>query len=112
MVPAEIKSKLRLAFDKLSDTRIDLNNYEGSLFEVACEIFTSETFVAGIADTLLDEGSIDLDHRIILEYPLILNSTFWVCTDGQTFDLTQDLLLLDLAAKVEKLRQICTKGLV
>src|SRR5688572_20329708 len=96
IVSSEKESKLKLAFEKLADTKVDLNGYDGSLFEVACEIFTSETFVAGIADTILDGGRIALSHKVVAESPLILDRTFWVRKDGETFDLKQDVVLLDL----------------
>lgn len=109
MVSSEIKRKLKIAFENLANTNVDLNSYKGKLFDVACEIFTSETFVAGIADTLIDGGKIDSKDRIILKSSFILNGSFWVCNNGQIFDLAKDLQLLELASKMENLRQICAK---
>jgi hypothetical protein len=107
MVSAKVKRDLEIAFKDLANTSVDLDLYSGKLLSVAFDVFTSDTFIAGIADKILSGDTVDNNDRIILAKPLILDEICWVTNNGQTVDIKDDKLLFELAQKIENLRKIC-----
>ncbi|MGI8544189.1 MAG: hypothetical protein ACR2MD_12045 [Aridibacter sp.] len=108
MVSAKIKKDLEIAYKDLANTSVDLDSYDGQLLSLAFDIFTSDTFIAGIAEKILSGDCINNDDRIILIKPLIVDDVYWVTNSGQVIDINDDKPLFELAKKIETVRKICS----
>ena len=50
--------RLRRLFSQMKIGGIRIADYEGDLEDVVADMFTKDTFIAGIASTLLDGGDV------------------------------------------------------
>lgn len=107
MVSPEAMKDLKAALEGLGSAFVDINSYSGELLAAAFDVYTTDTFIAGIADKIISGHMISDVDRAILAKPLIFDRVFWITSSGQTIDIKDDPLLLDLAQKVELLREKC-----
>jgi hypothetical protein len=109
MVSSKVRKDLEVAFEELASTSVDIHVYNGQLLDTAFDVFTANTFIAGVADKVLSGDAVDDSDRMILATPLILNQTFWVMNCGQAINIENDQPLFELAQKIEKVRELCLK---
>ena len=83
MVSPELLKEVEERFDVLSQSSIEPGNYTGSLFDVAFEITTADTFVAGVASKIIDRDRLTKQDKAIVQRPLLLEGRWWQCDDGQ-----------------------------
>ena len=88
---------------------LDLKAFTGQLADVAFEITTAESFLAGIASALLERGVMDPSHRVVLEKEF-LRGTTWNLGDGARVDLSSAPELLQAARAVQELRDECLRS--
>jgi|SRR5882724_1614113 len=110
MVPTKVLEELRQLYE--SDERvIDLANYAGSLFDVAFDVITADTFVAGIASKIVDRDIVTAEERIAVDVPFLLEDRWWRRDDGQLFDLQPHAEIHKVAISIEYLRGKCSDAL-
>jgi hypothetical protein len=101
---------LRNLFTQLQTCKIRVRDYrESAAFDAAFSIKTADTFIAGIADTILSGKTIPIEHRAILEREFIRSRKMWVMEDGSPFDLSSFPELLNWATIIESVRNECLK---
>ena len=103
------QSTLKMAFDKLRNTKISVLNYQGELKNVVFDMATAESFIAGIADQVLGGQPIAAEHRSGLAQE-VFNGTAWLSTDGERFDLTASPELLEYAQAIDDARKACVNA--
>jgi hypothetical protein len=82
------------------------NCYKGEIKELVFELLDAETFVAGIASTLLEGQCPERAAMPILETTFLFG-TCWMRRDGSQFDLRATPEVLDHARRVEALKDAC-----
>ena len=103
-------SRVRQLFDGLQPSDINPNRYQGAIQQVVFELFDAETFVAGIASTLLEGERPERAAISILETTFLLG-TNWMRRDGSQFDLRTMPEILARARRVEDLKEACAATL-
>lgn len=111
MVSSELMRELQERFDALARSVIEPGNYTGSLFDVAFEITTADTFVAGVASKIIDGDRMTKEDESIVQRPLLLEGRRWQCEDGSVFDLNKSPEIKRVALAVEQLRATCATAL-
>lgn len=111
MVSPELMSELQERFDTLAQSVIEPGNYTGSLFDVAFEITTADTLVAGVASQIIDGHQITQKHKAIVQRPFLLEGRWWQRDDGSVFDLGGNPEINRVALAVEQLRATCATAL-
>lgn len=107
MVSTKIMNQLRDAYEIAKNSKAPrLSNYSIILQKVLEDIFSTESFIAGIADTLLTRGEISSKKIKILKRPLLQGSC-WEYVDGRSYDLIGIPEILEYAKGVEKIRILC-----
>jgi hypothetical protein len=110
MVSTKVLNELRRLYD--SDERVfDIHECRDRLFDVALEINTTDSFVAGIASKILDQGKVTAKERLFISKPLLEEGTLWRCDDGETFDLGPHPEVMRVVTGLEKLRVKCEEAL-
>ena len=89
---------------------MNIHSYTGTPFDVAFEINTEDSFLAGIAIRILEEEKISRLDRKLLKNPR-LSENNWRCDDGQLFDLEPYPEILSAARGVEEFRSKCQQAL-
>jgi hypothetical protein len=112
LVPTQLMNKTRLQdmYDELSHRPINVAAYDGEFGDVAFDICTADTFVAGIAATLLEGRRPDASHRCVCEREN-LTGPYWALDDGRRVDLRPVPELYTHARLVEALRRECLRRL-
>ena len=103
-------NRVQQLFDGLQASDINPNRYQGEIQQVVFELFDAETFVAGIASTLLDGERPERAAILILETTFLLG-THWMRRDGSEFDLRALPEILERARRVEELKEACAATL-
>lgn len=111
MVSSKLEDHLKSMAIELSNQSISLYKYKGDDAEIAFDIVTSDTFIAGIADKLIERISLSTEETSLLEKKLLVNGE-WFCNDGHTHSLNHLPELKKYAGKIEELRIICRKILM
>ena len=111
MVSAKMIVEIKRKYQALSNKRIDIHQYSGPLFDVAFEITSADSFVAGVASKLLDRDSITREERILISTQVLLDGRLWRRDSGELFDLHSYAEIKDLAVSIENLRAICYEAL-
>lgn len=111
MVSSELRAAVKLAFAALEDQKLDIHQYSPPLFDVVFEIFSADSFIAGVAGKILDREPIALEERAILERPLLHDRRWWRRDNGELFDLEPYREVSDAANAIEDLRTRCKAAL-
>lgn len=111
MVSTEMMAAVKLAFDALEDQQLDIHRYSPPLSDVIFEIFSADSFIAGIAGKILDRDSISPEERTILDRPLLTDRRWWLRDNGELFDLQPHQEISNAANAVEDLRAKCKAAL-
>jgi hypothetical protein len=109
MVPARMSMKqarLRDSCHRLQACSIALNDYSGSLLDIAFDLITVDTFVAGLASKILDRQTLTPQERQILLPPFLAGS-IWNGHEIRHADLTGFPELLAYAQAIEQARVSC-----
>lgn len=110
MVPPQaLIRQLQDAFVTLNALHFDVHDHKGQMFDVAFEIVTIETAIAGIADTLLSGGGIPREHLEILRSPALSKENRMRLQDGAEVDLSDHPVLLSHLRAIERLRSVCLR---
>jgi hypothetical protein len=102
-VRTKLLRELDRLFNNTGQRSFDIHNYTGQALDVAFEINTVDTFIAGIASRIIDQERITRTHRKILNEER-LSGTDWRCFDGVLFSLKEYPELYTAASGVEELR--------
>jgi len=104
---------LRRLFDELRGFSLELKRYRGQpeLRDVAFDLTTADTFLAGVAATLLERAPVNEGHRRVAA-DVQLHGTSWRALDGVVTDLASHPELLAYARRLEQLRQACSAQLL
>jgi len=102
--------EIKELYDALAKQSLDIHQYSGRLAEVVFDIFTVDSFVAGIASKLLDRRAISAEERAFVARPMFLDDRWWRCEDGQLFDIRSDASVKIVAETVERLRRKCDEA--
>ena len=108
-----VRTKALRDLNRVFDTgkrSIDIHNYIDQAFDVAFEITTADTFIAGIASKILDRERVTKADRKILN-DVRLSGTDWRCDDGELFNLEPYPEINTAARGVEELRAQCRQAL-
>ena len=101
---------LQTIYDELSQRSLDPAAHEGEFGDAAFEITTADTFIAGIAATLLEGGNPDASHRAVLARERLVGP-HWLLDDGRRVDLRPVQEMYAHARLVERLRRECLRCL-
>jgi hypothetical protein len=99
-------SHLERLFDKLRTTTTQLKDYDGAMAGVALEILTADSFLTGIADTIL---TAHVPNRAIVPYLSqgTLSGSHWQMHNGAVVDLANQPDLLAHARLLDQVRLAC-----
>lgn len=98
---------LKQAFEKACSDSLDIDMFPVIAQDVAFEIVSTETALAGLASQLLDGERPDPGQLAVCQH-IFLRDTVWYSRDGRTFDLRSHDDLLDKALKLLDLRNLIT----
>jgi hypothetical protein len=89
-----------------------VSDYRGSdAFDAVFSLTTADTFLAGIAHTMLSGKAVPFEHRPIVQTQYLRPNGFWVMENGEAFDLSPYPELLNWARIMESVRKECLKQL-
>jgi hypothetical protein len=106
MVPPEMM-KLHELVNHLQGLAPDIHSYPASVGDALFDLFTVDTFVAGIADRLLSGMSVQVASHTVLRTPIPVTNSYWVSDDGREIDLREYPEILAFVQVLEELRQEC-----
>jgi hypothetical protein len=111
MVSPKMRRGVKRCYEALLAESLEIHRYSGTVFDVAFQIITAETFVAGVATKILDREVVSPEEAAVIKNPLVLEGSLWRCDDGQTFDLKPFPQVHRTAIRVESLRAKCYDAL-
>ena len=111
MASFKLITEIGKRYEALMQTSIELGKYNGALFDVAFEITTAETFVAGVASKIVDNNQLTADDRLIVGCSFMLERRWWKCASGSVFDLNEHPEIIRAAIAIEELRSACERAL-
>lgn len=111
MVSSKLIREIGKRYEALMQKSIELGKYNGALFDVAFEITTAETFVAGVASKIVDHNQLTADDKLIVGRPFMLESRWWKRASGSLFDLNEHPEISRAAIAIEELRAACERAL-
>jgi hypothetical protein len=111
MVSSKIKKELEELYQSLAVTSIDLFKYEEESFDVACEITTAESYIAGIADKIIENSRLHESDREILNRVFLTDGNNWLLEGVKAINLKTYPELLQSVEAIEKLRLKCLEAL-
>lgn len=111
MVSPTIIQEIQRRYEAIKHQSLDLHKYSGELFDVACEIITADSFIAGVASKILDGSTIEPIERALAQAPLLIERRLWRRDNGQLVDVSQFDDIYDLANGIETLRSLCDYAL-
>lgn len=100
------QARLRDSCHRLQACSVALNDYSGSLLDIALDLVTVDTFVAGLASKILDSQTLTPQERQILLRPFLTGSV-WNGHEIRLADLTEVPELLAYAQAIEQTRVSC-----
>ena len=103
-------SKLERLFLRLQRSVVDTTTYKGLAAEVAFDLATFDTFVAGTARALLSGRAPTIQDGSVLQRSLPLKGSLWTTESGQQVDLTDFPELLAHATLLESVRKECARS--
>jgi hypothetical protein len=101
------KRDLAEAFKKLASYKTS-GTYTGVIDDAESDIISCDTFVAGIADTILNHKTVPYENRAFLKQVSLVGSSYRL-PDGHEVDLTQEPELLQYARLIEEVRRLCAE---
>jgi hypothetical protein len=102
---------LKELFKRLESTNVDTTMYGSAAGAASFEIATVDTYLAGIASTLLAGGVPSAEAVRFLQTPIPLNGSVWTTEDGKAIDLTEFPELLRAACLLAEVRISCLQGI-
>lgn len=102
--------ELSALYGELSRLHVDPASYRAELADAAFEVLSADTFIAGIASTLLAGKRPDAQHMAVLRRDYLLDAT-WLLSDGRRVDLSLAPELFAHASLVEQVRRECIRCL-
>ena len=101
-------NRLRELYDQMATSSVHAQDYRGAISDVAFDIITADSFLAGIASAIINRNSPDTVHLRSLKRSL-LEGTYWILTNGEKGDLLPYPELLRHARLLEEVRAQCLK---
>jgi hypothetical protein len=111
MVSSKVIAEVKHRYENLKERSIDPHGYSGVLFDIAFEIITADTYIAGIASKILDRESIEPEERALLSKPLLKDGHWWQRPTGEEFDIQECVEMIRVASSIEELREKCNQAL-
>jgi hypothetical protein len=110
MIPAQLQRDLRKCFEDLKAQPLNVNRYDGPEGDLAFDITTADSFVAGILSCILDGATISEQAEAVLREPMLVGQTWCGCQtpDAYLGDLPE---LLKNAEIMERARILCLEAL-
>lgn len=99
-----LRTKLRAAYGLLRQSALDVHGYKGPMFDAAFDLMTTESALAGIADTLISGSRVPQEHAGVLRTSVLSDDTRLNLSDGTTVDLSGTPVLLEHARLLEQIR--------
>lgn len=99
---------LERLFSELERTSLDPSIYVGEIGDAVFDMISADTFIAGIAASLLEGIMPELANRHILTRSLFSGSR-WSLSNGQYIDLSAAEEVQSYARQIECLRQECLR---
>ncbi len=107
MVSSELK-RLDQLFIELKRCYLDIKKYkEDPIFDALFDIVSTDTYVAGIATTLLDGKSVDKSNYIVVTSRYLREKKYWIMVDGREIDISEYEEILKYAEIIEEIRKEC-----
>jgi hypothetical protein len=91
---------------------IDLHKYSEPVFSVVFEMITTDSFIAGIANKILDGEPVNPEEQGLLSFPFFEEERWWQRGHGQMFDLQEYPEVREVAMNIERLRRKCKEILI
>lgn len=110
MASSKVLKELRQLYQNPQERLIELSNYSGAPFDVAFDITTEDTFIAGIASKILDGTGVSWEERQIIGDSR-LEGDRWRGDDDEFFDLGPYPEINAAAKRVEEFRAKCVEAL-
>jgi hypothetical protein len=111
VVSPELTAEIERSFEALQNQKLEIHDYSPPLSHIVFEIYTADSFVAGIASKLLDRDPVRPEERVVVESPLMIDGRWWQCDDGELFDLQAHPEVRETAMAIEDLRVKCKAAL-
>ena len=97
-------------YQQLAKYSVSVHEYSDEWFDVAFDIITAESGIAGIADQILSGTKPSKDQMVVLDKKL-LDGTTWLLLDGRSCDLIKQEILLRHARTIVALQGACKEHL-
>ena len=111
MVSPKLAAEIKRGFEALQNQKLEIHDYGPPLLDVVFEIYTADTFVAGIASKLIDGDPVPQEERVVVASPLMIDGRWWRRDNGEQFDLEPHPEVRDAALEIEDLRIKCKAAL-
>jgi hypothetical protein len=108
MVPSRRIAELQKAYIRLQDHSIESNRYVGSELDLAFDLTTVDTFVAGIASKVLDGESVTPEEILLLNRPFLVGN-IWNGHEVHKSDISGISEMLKYANAIEEVRVILSR---
>jgi hypothetical protein len=106
---ASSKRKVEDAFKAHQALPIRLHDFAGEGNEAAFDLITTDTFIAGVATSLIDGVDVAPEHRKIV-WTSFLAESLYRLSDGRVIDLAPYPALLMFARSLDRLRRVCEEA--
>jgi len=108
MVSSEIR-ELRSGFKKMTKAIIDVNDYHGELSDLAFDLCTTESFIAGLVGRILENDILSDEELRVLAESFIVDGRFWNGPNEQVTELAKSQSLFEFAIELENVRKLCVE---
>jgi hypothetical protein len=102
-----VSGELENLYKKLQETTLDMYQFEGVMFDVAFEMTSVDSYLAGIADTIVDGLPVRKSVLGGLDEPWLIDKKYWLLERESKIDLSSYAELLEFALLLEDLRVKC-----
>lgn len=103
-------NELEKLFAELKNTSFDLFQFEGEMFDVAFDIKSADSYIAGITDSLIKNYKINESDLVGLKISFLVDEHYWLFEGVKKVDLKPYPDVLKLALVIEELRIKCLKA--
>lgn len=110
MASSKVLKELRQLYQNPGERLIEFSKYTGAAHDLAFDITTEDTFIAGIASRILDHRTISREDRQIIDDSR-MEGDRWRCDDGEFVDLSPYPEIKAVAKRVEEFRAKCVEAL-
>ena len=108
MVSSQLKLKLIETFGILKTSTLNIHSYSGSDFDTVFDIISADTFIAGIADKIIEGHTVSQQEKAILNKKLLENKS-WITTDGEIKSLEHLPEVLNYAYLLQNIQHLCRR---